>query len=55
MGVLERKTDELKEICIRIETKMDGLAPKSYVLWFNGGVVALALLTILAHLLIRFM
>ena len=53
--VLERKVDDVKDIVIRIETKMDGLAPKSYVLWFNGGIVALALLTIIGHLLIKSM
>ena len=53
VGVLENKIDEVKEICIRIETKMDSLASKSYVSWFAVGIVLAALLAIFGHVLIR--
>lgn len=51
--ILENKLDEVKEMCIRIETKMDSLASKSYVLWFTVGIAFLALLSIFGHMLIR--
>ena len=53
VGILENKLDEVKEACVRIETKMDSLASKSYVLWFTVGIVLLALLSIFGHMLIR--
>ena len=53
VGILENKLDEVKEMCIRIETKIDSLASKSYVLWFTVGIVLLALLSIFGHMLIR--
>ena len=53
VGILENKLDEVKEMCIRIETKMDSLASKSYVLWFTVGIVLVALMSIFGHMLIR--
>lgn len=53
VGILENKLDEVKEVCIRIETKMDSLASKSFVFWSTVGIVLAALLSIFGHMLIR--
>lgn len=53
MGVVEGKVDELVKTCTRIETKLDEIASKSYVLRVFGMTVAVLILSIVAHLLIR--
>ena len=53
IGILENKLDEVKKMCIRIETKMDSLASKSYILWFTFSVVFSVLLSIFGHMMIR--
>ena len=53
MGVVEGKVDELVTTCTRIETKLDEIASKSYVLWMFGGTAAVLILTIVGHVLIR--
>ena len=53
MGVIEGKVDDLTNTCTRIETKLNELASKSYVLWIFGGTAAVIILSILGHMLLR--
>lgn len=53
MGTLEGEVRELVTKCTRIETKLDEIASKSYVLWIFVGTVAASIVTIVGHLLIR--
>ena len=55
MTALESKVDNINDACTKISTQMDEVPSKSYVLWFGVGVVALAILTLLGHLLIRYL
>ena len=50
---LENRMAETKDICIKIDTNINHLATKSFVLWIIVIAVALPFLTILGHLLIR--
>lgn len=53
MGTLEGEVRELVATCTRIETRLDEIAGKSYVLWIFGGTAAAFIVTIAGHLLIR--
>ena len=53
MGVVEGKVDELVTTCTRIETKLDEIASKSYVLRIFGGTAVVLILSIVGHVLIR--
>ena len=52
--VLESKVDNINDLCIRIDAKMDEIPSKSYVLWFGGGLVFALIMTLLVHILIRY-
>ena len=53
MGMVEGKVDDLRNTCTRIETKLDNVGTKSYVLWILGGTSAVLVLSLVGHLLIR--
>ena len=53
MTRLEEKVDTLAGTCTRIDTKMDDIASKSYVLRAFGYTAALLVVTVVGHLLIR--
>lgn len=50
---LESKVDDVRDTCTRISTKMEDIPSKAYVLWYAFGIVALVILNLLGHLLIR--
>jgi len=53
MGIVESKVDNLVNTCTRIETKLDTVASKSYVLWIFGGTSAVLVLTLVGHAVVR--
>ena len=53
MAALEGKVDDLVNTCTRIETKLENMAGKTYVLWILGMTAATLVLSMLAHLVIR--
>ena len=53
MGVLEDRVHEIGNTCTRIETKLDEVAQKSYVLWIFGVTAAVLVLSIVGHVFIR--
>ena len=53
MGVLEGKVDALVITCTRIDTKLNDIASKSYVLRLFGGTAVVLLLSLVGHVLIR--
>lgn len=53
MAAVEGKVEDLRNQCTRIETKLDGMAGKSYVLWLFVGAVSASILSIVGHLLVR--
>ena len=53
MGVLEGRVREIGDTCTRIETKLDDVAKKSYVLWIFGGTAAVLVLSLVGHAFIR--
>ena len=53
MGTLEGKVDDLGNTCTKIETKLDEIASKSYVLWIFGVTTAVLVLSLVGHLVIR--
>ena len=53
MAALETGVKTINDTVIEINTKMDGLASKSYVLTIFGMTGGLAVLTFIGHLLLR--
>ena len=53
MGVLENKVDDLTKAGARIETKLNDMPGKSYVLWIFGGTAAVLILSLVGHAVIR--
>ena len=53
MGILETKVDNLSTTCTRIETKLNDIASKSYVLWIFGVTVAVLVLSLVGHAVVR--
>ena len=53
MGVLEGKVDTLIITCTTIETKLNDIASKSYVLRLFGGTAVVLLLSLVGHMFIR--
>lgn len=53
VGTVEEKVDTIKDICTRMEAKMESFATKSYVLWYMGTAILLVILSLVGHILIR--
>jgi len=53
MSALEEKADSIRDSCTRIETKLDGMASKTFVLTIFGLTGGGLLISLIGHLLIR--
>lgn len=54
VSTLEGKVDDIKIICTRIETRMEEVPSKSYVWRIIVGVLFVSVITLVAHILIRY-
>ena len=55
VAALESKVSDVNDTCIKIDAKMEEAPSKSFVIWFGIGLLSLSVLTLLGHLLIRYL